>query len=634
MNNKKITLRVLLATFISIYLAIIGYTILLPQIFVMGPAEAAAFWKKMLIVVTLVGALATWIVYMFYRPVAQALLILDQGKELDKKSFLKAQKAFKSVEGFLFAIGLAAYNLGAVANMVPELIGGGPIDRTYWIFRFVLAGSFGFVNGIMTARMVNLAWIQAKYRMGIVRFEESHKKTSTLVKLGVPITLVMVMLLVFFTSAVLYYSIMIDRGKVSFSVAGAIRHFVPFAIFLGIEAVMIIFAMLQESQSHIKHLQNQVNRLASGEMDLASRIFIISYDDMGYMSSGMNQILENLKNSIIAVRMQAAALDSAGKELSQNMNQTATAVGQIIANIEGVQQQTMNQTSAVEETNTAVDQISQLISRLNSRIEQQAVTVSQSSSAIEQMLASIQSVTETLINNSGNIDRLTKASESGRVDLSSVASDIQLVVKDSESLLEISTVIQEIASQTNLLSMNAAIEAAHAGEAGKGFAVVAEEIRKLAETSGQEAQKVAGVLTKIKTAVDKITQSTAQVSNRFEEIDSEIKIVAAQESMIRNAMEEQSAGSREVFEGISQLNDITQQVKEGSGQMLQASRQVIQEGRRLKTITTEIAESMAQMAEGAGQIQSTVEAVDTLGMQNSQSIAELLHELEQFHTET
>jgi methyl-accepting chemotaxis protein len=280
-----------------------------------------------------------------------------------------------------------------------------------------------------------------------------------------------------------------------------------------------------------------------------------------------------------------------------------------------------------------MEQITVNIDKLNGHVEKQTASVSQSSSAIEEMLANIQSVTNTLVKNSANVKHLTEAAEVGRTGLQDVATDIQEISRETEGLLEINSVMQNIASQTNLLSMNAAIEAAHAGEAGKGFAVVADEIRKLAESSGTQSKTISTVLKKIKESIDKIMASADRVLKEFESIDSGVRIVSEQEENIRNAMEEQGQGSKQILEAISQLNGITQQVKGGSMEMLEGSKEVIRESKNLEKVTQEISGGMNEMATGADQINIAVNQVNEISVKNRESIDQLVKEVSRFKVE-
>ncbi|MDR0399621.1 MAG: methyl-accepting chemotaxis protein [Treponema sp.] len=369
------------------------------------------------------------------------------------------------------------------------------------------------------------------------------------------------------------------------------------------------------------------------EGDLTRQIEIGSKDEVGELARYINFTVDRIKSLITAIRIQSSALSDIGNDLAGSMTETATAVNEITANIQSIKTRVINQSAGVTETNATMEQITVNIDKLSGHVDRQSISVSQSSSAIEEMLANIQSVTQTLIKNGASVNELMSASEEGRTGLQEVAMDIQEIARESEGILEINAVMENIASQTNLLSMNAAIEAAHAGEAGKGFAVVADEIRKLAENSGEQSKTIATVLKKIKDSIDKITRSTDRVLKKFEAIDSGVRIVSDQEESIRNAMEEQGAGSKQILEAIGHLNDVTRLVKEGSQEMLEGSHQVIQESKNLEIATQEITDGMNEMAVGADQINVSVNHVNTISGKNKETIDMLAMEVSKFKVE-
>jgi len=277
-----------------------------------------------------------------------------------------------------------------------------------------------------------------------------------------------------------------------------------------------------------------------------------------------------------------------------------------------------------------MEQVTSNINKLNTHVEEQSSHINQASAAVEEMVANVSSVAETLVKNSTNVKILMEASEAGHSSLSDAADDIKEIARESEGLLEINAVIKNIASQTNLLSMNAAIEAAHAGDAGRGFAVVADEIRKLAESSSEQSRTISIVLNKIKEAIDKITNSTDNVLNRFKAIDSSVKTVAEQEDNIRCAMEEQGEGSKQLLEGVTKVNGLTREVRSGSQIMLDSAREVINESTNLEKTTLEISSGMNEMATGADQINIAVTHVNNISIQNREGIDNLMKEVSRF----
>ena len=413
-----------------------------------------------------------------------------------------------------------------------------------------------------------------------------------------------------------------------------VREMQKFTIILSAIAIvisaLIVFYVLSRTIKPIVTVAETLKDISEGEGDLTRSVNVYSKDEVGELAKYFNQTLDKIKNLVIIIKNEAAKLSDIGSDLSSNMTQTAAAVNQITANIQSIKGRVINQSASVTQTNATMEQVTVNINRLNGHVEAQSQNVEQASAAIEQMVANIASVTDTLVKNGDNVLTLQDASEVGRSDLQGVAQDIQEIAKESEGLLQINSLMENIASQTSLLSMNAAIEAAHAGDAGKGFAVVADEIRKLAESSSEQSKTIGAVLKKIKGAIDNITKSTENVITRFEAIDSNVKTVAQQEETIRNAMEEQGQGSKQVLHGIEQVTDITRNVRSGSNEMLEGANEVIHESHNLERVTQEITSGMNEMAAGADQINIAVHQVNELSSKNRDGISSLLREVSKF----
>jgi methyl-accepting chemotaxis protein len=389
----------------------------------------------------------------------------------------------------------------------------------------------------------------------------------------------------------------------------------------------VVAIPLSKTASHIKSI------FIDDKMDLTKEISFTGKNELGALSLSFNEVLRKTSRLVGAIKVQSTHLADIGQDLGTHMTQTAAAINQIASNIAGVKTLVINQSEVVTSTSSSLEQVGGSIGQLNQTVETQTEQVSRSASSIEQMIANIQSVTATLENNVKSVDTLTDASQVGKDGIQEVSASILEISKASEGLLEINAVMENIASQTNLLSMNAAIEAAHAGEAGKGFSVVADEIRKLAENSSAQSKIISDTLKKIIESINKVNARTDDVLHKFAAIENSVDTVSTQTDTIKAAMEEQNGGGQLILEAIGVLQRETTRLKDEAGEIHSGSTEVIAENKTLQAKTLEITQNMNEMATGAEQINDAIRQVNTITDQNTESLALLAKEVALFMTD-
>jgi methyl-accepting chemotaxis protein/purine-cytosine permease-like protein len=378
----------------------------------------------------------------------------------------------------------------------------------------------------------------------------------------------------------------------------------------------------------IHHAFGLLKGIAQG--DLTQHITSTSNDEIGQMMYLLKKTQQGISFLIAAVDAKALSLSEVGTELSAMMSQSAAAVHQITTNTEGMKGKTFIQAAGVNRTNAVMRQIVLNIQSINQHIEEQLNSVSRSAAAIEQMTAHINSITQTLLHNGQNVQDLAHASAQGKTSLQVVSQDIQEVAQESANLTQINAVIRNIASQTNFLSMNAAIEAAHAGKAGLSFAVVAEEIHRLAQSSAEQVTIISRALKRITQTIERIHGAAGQVIIHFEDIDRRVNTVVNQEQQILATMKQQDAGCQEILSMIRYSKDLSQNVRSESEEMFLGTKEVITEGNNLETLTTDLTNGINEIALGMNQINTAISRVSEIAAENKESITVLVQSLSRF----
>ena len=247
----------------------------------------------------------------------------------------------------------------------------------------------------------------------------------------------------------------------------------------------------------------------------------------------------------------------------------------------------------------------------------------ESSAANEQKVANIRTVTSILEKNKSAVNKLFKAAMDGQQSIESAVSTSRQIYQESEGLLETNDVIKHIAEQTNMLAMNAAIEAAHAGDAGRGFAVVADEIRKLAEDSSAQSLLISTRLQELGESINNVSNNTMEIEKIFTAIYELAESVQNQETVILQAMEEQSAGSDQILIAMHAINEVTSSVKNGSSSMMQGTKEISIEMNKLSDITQQITDTMNRVYDSTTNITQSLRVVDDSTSLNEAVLAKL-----------
>ena len=400
-----------------------------------------------------------------------------------------------------------------------------------------------------------------------------------------------------------------DKNAETQILKGILLNNIIMVLIMSLLAVVSSILMSQNIVKRIKRTVRELQNISEGTGDLTVRVPIHGTDEVSHIGMYFNKTIEKIHNTMKDVSYETNIMEEASDTLTDNMSGATLNIKQIKENIDDTQQQILNQEASVTQVASTVEEIIRTIKSLNSRIESQAISVSQSSSSIEEMVANIVNITKTLQKSDDVITQLYKATADGKETLKHSSTVAERIAEESGSLMEASSVIQHIASQTNLLAMNAAIEAAHAGEAGKGFAVVADEIRKLSEESSSQGKMISTTLKSLSAEITSLSEASKTVGDNFTEIFSLGEEVKDMSGRIMEAMREQEAGSKHVLDAIHNINDVTEEVSQGSGEMLVGGEDIANQMKKLDEIAHGITNSMHSVEDMAKKLDEAAQGV-------------------------
>ncbi len=400
--------------------------------------------------------------------------------------------------------------------------------------------------------------------------------------------------------------------------------------------LVLLVAMLLTSRSITRPLHRTgglMQQIAQGEGDLTARLQVSRRDEIGVLAEHFNTFVDTLGRIVRRIKTEVSQAEEISETLSASSEESSAAVHQITQNLGSMTRQIKGMDQNIQETSAATEEIQAIIANVVQSIERQRQAVTESSSAIEEMIASVRAVTENTERRQAETGELLQSVQTGDEKIGTTTKLMSDVDTSAGAIGEAVQVISDIAAQTDLLAMNAAIEAAHAGEAGRGFAVVAEEIRKLSESTRENSQLIGENIQSSLQTIRKALEATEETGAAFGRIRTEVEKFTEAFGEINGTMQELASAGSQVLNSISALQSFSDEVQDGSTQMKEGADDITRNILSIRDLSSQVATGIDEVETGTREIRTAGSDLAELGQKNRASLKQIRDEVSGFKTD-
>ena len=427
---------------------------------------------------------------------------------------------------------------------------------------------------------------------------------------------------------------MVTTGNIS-DFTNSIRETIKLIMLVMVIQVILItaatFIFSRNISKVFKKMVDHCNQFSQG--NFTENFASYSIKEAEDLSRGFETFSQNVRMLVAKIFKSAGAVVDSSASLAQVSTSIGDSVGETVSAISQMDASSANQTIAVQQVDNAVTKIVGEAEKLSKEIDTQNQLIAYSSTSIEEIVASMESVHTRINTAADHVEELVKLASDNKNAVSQATQNIVNVRQESASLQEMNSVISSVAAQTNLLAMNAAIEAAHAGAAGKGFAVVADEIRKLAETAAKQSSSSTAYLKSIQSKIDGIAETALNIDKSFAFTIQRINDISQVVAQLEQATGEQEMLSEQVLRSLHDIEDSTQHITANVAEITSSTSQTSQLCSKLKSLNEDVNQGLASCKAASAEMQQATEHINTVAASTKESVAELIDSVSTFQVE-
>jgi len=611
------------------------------------------------IVITLV-IISSIIMWRVFKPIAQAELLFKEGQSLSKEEDKAVSRAMQRMPLIISLIGVVGFLIGPIMKRVAAAaMEGTPVISFGLLTSIVYSVAIGVYTSFLEIRLIEGYFYQIQQNRKRTSIEQTKQRSWKNRQLLMGFNIMFLSIALFFSSGIGYLEEeLLAPGEIDAvsaasentdyrvdlwtralqgenleldqhhpAIAGRLAEYcLKMFILAVIVLALSLLAIRIESkptENRFNKLNNRLQEIASGNARKDRKLVIIRGDEIGKTIHWINQFIDHQAETISTLTHSIDNLDSISGELSDLQQTLDTLGGGIEDSISSVQSSLQIQTDAVNLVRQQSHSLQEMIVRTNKNLQNQKNTMSSNSAAVEEMAANIGSVSRNAKNAYGETKELVQKSENSSNEMQLLLKDIQNISSTAEDVNKSIGQIAGLAAQTNLLAMNAAIEAAHAGDVGAGFAVVAAEVRKLAEDSSKTAKKITGLIHEMNELSTRGVEQATSARDSFGQINNAVSHNMSIIAEISRAMEEQEVGSRDMQSAMEQLEAITEEAasisieEEKQSQIVNDS--VIDLDKAVESIESQMINNSNQVKE----LSSFLKSLDEIVKRNTSLVASL-----------